>query len=235
MWGLRSQPTVSWARSALPILTPLGLSPLSVRLDAKQVQVCAAEPSKGIMAAFLSTLQLLFLGTLIVPAYLQTERCNLLSSATAGNFSVSVVPDTYEANTTYAVEVSDSRNLTDSKSVTAVLLQALSSQNVSVGEWKDTDLENCSSITTAVVNAMNVTVNWTSPSSSISSVEIRVYTLFSDNSTEFNSVTLSEKAVNTTTASTITTPNSISAVQSSTIFVAIVQAVLLFVTSKLLS
>ncbi|XP_067166242.1 placenta-expressed transcript 1 protein-like [Apteryx mantelli] len=187
------------------------------------------------MASLLFMLQLLFLGTLIVPAYLQMQGCDFLPNVTAGNFSLSVIPETYAANTTYTVQVSDSRNLTGEKNVIAVLLQALSSQNISVGEWKDTGPENCSGISTAVVNATNTTANWTSPSSNITSVEIRAYILFSDNTTELNTVTLNEKEANATTAPPTSTPNSISAVQSSTTFVAIAQVVLLFVTSKLLS
>ncbi|KGL80596.1 hypothetical protein N309_09840, partial [Tinamus guttatus] len=69
------------------------------------------------------------------------------------------------------VTVSDSRNHTD-KNVSAVLLQALSS-DASVGEWKDTDTENCNNISTAVVNAINTTANWTSPSNDSLSVTIR--------------------------------------------------------------
>ncbi|XP_068772555.1 placenta-expressed transcript 1 protein-like [Struthio camelus] len=183
------------------------------------------------MAAFLFMLHLLFLGTLIVPAYLQMERCNLLPNATASNFSISVIPSTYMANTTYEVKINSSR------SATAVLLQALSSSNSSVGEWKDLSQENCSNIATAVMTSTNTTANWTSPSSNITSVEIRAYILLSNNSTEFNTVTLNKEEGNTTTPSPSpsTTPNSISAVQSSTVFIAIAQALLLFVTSKLLS
>ncbi|KFV52899.1 hypothetical protein N328_01113, partial [Gavia stellata] len=71
------------------------------------------------------------------------------------------------------VTISDIRNFTDSKNVTKYLLQALSPQNVSVGEWKMVDTENCSSIDTAILNATQKAANWTSPDSNISSVEIR--------------------------------------------------------------
>ncbi|KFV15660.1 hypothetical protein N340_12284, partial [Tauraco erythrolophus] len=71
------------------------------------------------------------------------------------------------------VTISDNRNLTDNKNVTEYLLQALSPQNVSVGKWKSVDTDNCSSIDTAILNATQQAVNWTSPDSNISSVEIR--------------------------------------------------------------
>ncbi|KFO10236.1 hypothetical protein N312_02826, partial [Balearica regulorum gibbericeps] len=53
------------------------------------------------------------------------------------------------------------------------LLQALSPQNVSMGEWKVVDRDNCSSTDTAILNVTQKAANWTSPDSNISSVEIR--------------------------------------------------------------
>ncbi|KFP37108.1 hypothetical protein N324_07660, partial [Chlamydotis macqueenii] len=53
------------------------------------------------------------------------------------------------------------------------LLQALSPQNDSMGEWLMVDSENCSSIDTAILNATQSAANWTSPDRNISSVEIR--------------------------------------------------------------
>ncbi|KFO94327.1 hypothetical protein N320_09579, partial [Buceros rhinoceros silvestris] len=53
------------------------------------------------------------------------------------------------------------------------LLQALSPQNVSVGEWKVEKKGNCSSIETAILTDPQTTANWTSPNSNVSSVEIR--------------------------------------------------------------
>ncbi|KFQ10975.1 hypothetical protein N330_11053, partial [Leptosomus discolor] len=53
------------------------------------------------------------------------------------------------------------------------LLQALSPQNVSVGEWNGTNKDNCNSIDTAILIAPQNATNWTSPDSNISSVEIR--------------------------------------------------------------
>ncbi|KFW92014.1 hypothetical protein N336_06158, partial [Phalacrocorax carbo] len=71
------------------------------------------------------------------------------------------------------VKIDDDRNLTNSNNVTKYLLQALSPQNVSVGEWDVVDRVDCSSIDTAVLNATQKTANWTSPGSNVSSVEIR--------------------------------------------------------------
>ncbi|KAF1406846.1 hypothetical protein FQV23_0004614, partial [Spheniscus humboldti] len=67
------------------------------------------------------------------------------------------------------VTISDKRNLTDSKNVTEYLLQALSPQNVSMGEWKMVD----GSIDTAILNATQKAAHWTPPDSNISSMEIR--------------------------------------------------------------
>ena len=74
------------------------------------MQVREAETSKWIMATFLFLVQLLFIGTAIVPAYTQTERCNLLVNATASNFTVIVTPEAYQANTTYLGKPSLSRS-----------------------------------------------------------------------------------------------------------------------------
>lgn len=69
-----------------------------------------AETSKRIMATFLFLVQLLFIGTLIVPAYTDTERCRLLPNATAGNFTVTVKPDAYKESTIYLGKQSLSRS-----------------------------------------------------------------------------------------------------------------------------
>lgn len=186
------------------------------------------------MATFLFLVQLLFIGTLIVPSY--TQRCVLLQNATASNFTVTVTPEAYHTNTSYLVTISDNTNTTDSKSVTEYLLQALSPENISVGVWNVEDRDNCSSIDTAVLNATQNTANWTSPDSDISSVEIRAYIIFTDNSTEFKTVTLNTESETTTAQSTTTsTFNSVSMVQSSSFFIAAIQLPLLLVTSKLLS
>ncbi|KFP92486.1 hypothetical protein N311_05392, partial [Apaloderma vittatum] len=71
------------------------------------------------------------------------------------------------------VTVSDNRNHSDSKNVSKYLLQALSPQNASIGEWKVVDKANCSSTNTAILNATQNAANWTSPDSNISPVEIR--------------------------------------------------------------
>ncbi|KFQ57507.1 hypothetical protein N334_03542, partial [Pelecanus crispus] len=72
------------------------------------------------------------------------------------------------------VTVSDSRNLNDSNNVTEYLLQALSPQNVSKGQWKGVKTENCHSIDTAILNATQKKAHWISPdSNNIYSMEIR--------------------------------------------------------------
>ncbi|XP_074972446.1 placenta-expressed transcript 1 protein-like isoform X1 [Phalacrocorax aristotelis] len=216
------------------------------------------------MTTFLFLVQLLFIGTLIIPAYAQTERCNLLLNATSSNFTVIVTPEAYKANTAYTVKIDDDRNLTNSNNVTKYLLQALSPQNVSVGEWDVVDTDNCSSIDTAVLNATQKTANWTSPGSNVSSVEIRAYIIFADKYATFKTVPLNKGTLNsykqedrliyfcrychrlhppihchaeseTTTAPPNTTPNSVPVVQSSSFFIAVIQLPLLLVTSKLLS
>ncbi|KFP26695.1 hypothetical protein N325_07373, partial [Colius striatus] len=71
------------------------------------------------------------------------------------------------------VTIRDNGNLTGSKNVTGYLLQALSPQNVSLGEWKAVTKENCTSIETAVLNGTQEAASWTSPDTNASSVTIR--------------------------------------------------------------
>ncbi|KFZ54613.1 hypothetical protein N338_07328, partial [Podiceps cristatus] len=71
------------------------------------------------------------------------------------------------------VTIRDNKNHTDSKNVSEYFLQALSPQNVSMGEWKGTNSVDCNSISTAILTASQTAANWTSPDSNISSVEIR--------------------------------------------------------------
>ncbi|KAM6043155.1 uncharacterized protein VSU04_014021 isoform 2-T2 [Chlamydotis macqueenii] len=103
-----------------------------------------------------------------------------------------------------------------------------------MGEWLMVDSENCSSIDTAILNATQSAANWTSPDRNISSVEIRAYIIFTDKSAKFHTVTLN-KELETTTAPPATTPSSVSMVQSSSFFIAVIQLPLLLITSKLLS
>lgn len=152
-----------------------------------------------------------------------------------------MTPEAYKANTTYQVTISNDRNHTDSGDVTEYLLQALSPQNDSIGEWKVNYTENCSSIDTAVLSATQNAINWTSPPSNITSAEIRVYIVFTNNSVEFKTVILNKVSETTTASPTTTeqrpttTPNSVSTVQSSSFFIAVIQLLLILVTSKLLS
>ncbi|XP_015739334.1 uncharacterized protein LOC107324131 [Coturnix japonica] len=183
-------------------------------------------------------LQFLLFGTLLVPAYLQTDVCYFLSNAMEeGNFSLTVTPQEYMANTSYQVTVSVDRNYTADRNVTMYLLQALSPQNTSEGEWHGVENQTCDDVETATLNGaeeLSATVNWTSPSSNLSSVEIRAYIIFDNSSTEFKKVTLQEDPQTNPTIAT-TTPDSVSAIQSSFFFIAITQLLMLLTTSKLLS
>lgn len=170
-------------------------------------------------------LQFLFFGTLIVPAYLQVPECNSTQSAVAGNFSVTVTSKDYVPNTTYFVTIVDSNNTRNNR--TKYLLQAISPQNVSVGEWDVTNKQNCSAIITAVLPYTQKAANWTSPASNFSSVEIRAYIVSENSSTVFSTATLTQEATGST--------NSVSAVQSSSFFIAAIQLLMLLATSKLLS
>ncbi|XP_069732666.1 placenta-expressed transcript 1 protein-like [Phaenicophaeus curvirostris] len=183
------------------------------------------------MATFLFLVQLLFIGTHIIPASAQTETCNWLQTTTESNFTINVTSDVYQANTTYLVTIID--NLPE-ENVTNYLLQALSPQKASLGNWSVEEIENCSSINTAVLKSNQKAANWTSPESNITSVEIRAYIRLKDSSTLFSTKTLRKEA-KTTTAPSATTPNSVSMVQSSSFFIAVIQLPLLLITSKLLS
>ncbi|XP_042688110.1 uncharacterized protein LOC122167523 [Centrocercus urophasianus] len=200
-------------------------------------QVHEAGTSKRMMAAHF-LLQFLLFGTLLVPAYLQMEGCEFVKDLSVeSNFSVTVTPKEYMANTNYQVTISDEGNHTADRNVTMYLLQALSPENTTAGTWNLTVVLNCSDVETAMLNASEdllATANWTSPSSNISSVEIRVYIIFDNTSTEFKSVTLQEvPQTDPTTPSTTT--DSVSAIQSSFFFIAITQLLMLLTTSKLLS
>ncbi|KFV09081.1 hypothetical protein N339_00929, partial [Pterocles gutturalis] len=53
------------------------------------------------------------------------------------------------------------------------LLQAVSPEENSTGEWQGIDITSCSSIDTAKLSTTEKEANWTSPGTNISSVEIR--------------------------------------------------------------
>ncbi|OWK55688.1 hypothetical protein RLOC_00001808 [Lonchura striata] len=154
------------------------------------------EASKGIMAAFLLLLApLLLLGTAAGQADMEMDECLWLWNVTEGNFSVVITPETYQANTTYLVAIRDDRN--HSSSPGPLLLQALSPQNASVGEWTDTASGSCSSVLTALLNSTESRAHWTSPSSNLSSVLIRVYLILPGNITELKTWMLSRGAETT--------------------------------------
>lgn len=70
----------------------------------------------------------------------------------------------------FLVTIVDSNN---TRNATNYLLQAITIQNVSVGEWSVPEQQNCSALTTAVLQNTQKTANWTSPATNLSSVEIR--------------------------------------------------------------
>ncbi|MCH1933059.1 hypothetical protein L9G16_23225, partial [Shewanella sp. A25] len=77
------------------------------------------------------------------------------------------------------------------------------------GEWNVVEKLNCSNVATAMLNTTQeeAAANWTSPSSNISSVEIRAYIIYENNITEFKTATLREvPRTDPTTASTTPDP-----------------------------
>ncbi|CAN8199072.1 unnamed protein product [Coccothraustes coccothraustes] len=163
------------------------------------------------MAAFLLLAPLLLLGTVAGQAETELEGCPWPWNVTEGNFSVETTPGTYQANTTYLVIIKDDRNHSNSSG--QLLLQALSPQNTSVGQWQGAATGLCSSVLTAVLNISESTARWTSPSSSLSSVQIRVYLSLPGNTTELKTWMLNRGTETTpvpssTTSAPSTTPSS---------------------------
>ncbi|XP_074833003.1 placenta-expressed transcript 1 protein-like [Carettochelys insculpta] len=190
------------------------------------------------MAVLTTPLQLLVLGALISPAYLQ-DSCEIIKNTTqVGSFTLSVNPALYTASTNYSVIISNAANSS------SVILQALNSQNMSVGQW-DVPAVNCTNETTVHQQNLttNLTVTWTSPNSEKAPVEIRVFVILSDNSTQFQKATLNAGTTTTTTtttttaaATTSTTKNSsVSTAQASSFLMALIHLLSVFVTSKLFS
>ncbi|XP_027678714.2 placenta-expressed transcript 1 protein [Chelonia mydas] len=187
------------------------------------------------MAVLISTLQLLFLGALISPVYL-LDACELIQNTThLGSFNLSVIPDDYKADTNYSVTISGATNSS------SVILQAIDSQNSSVGQWEN-PVVNCSNGLSGQQNITNTaTIQWKSPNNVTDRVEIRVFVTFSDGSTLLQKTTLS-RASSVTPASTtrilttrILTTSSVSTVQASSFLLAAVHLLSIFVTGKLLS
>nr|XP_023964817.1 placenta-expressed transcript 1 protein-like [Chrysemys picta bellii] len=192
------------------------------------------------MAALISTLQLLFLGALIAPVYLQ-DPCQLIQNTTnPGSYNLSVNPAVYMANTNYSVTIS---GVVDGS---LVILQALNSQNSFVGQWED-PVASCSNSLSVgqqnITNKATATVQWRSPTSGSAPVEIRVLVTFSNNSTlpQLQKTTLNtaSTASSGSTTKTPTTPasttSSVSTVQASSFLLAAVHLLSLFVTGKLFS
>ncbi|KAG6926530.1 placenta-expressed transcript 1 protein-like [Chelydra serpentina] len=123
------------------------------------------------MAALTTTLQLLFLGALISPVYLQDD-CQSIQTATLGSYNLSVTPADYKANTNYSVTISGATNSS------SVILQALNTQNSSVGQWED-PVVNCNNTSVGKQNiTTTATVQWTSPANETAPVEISVFVTF---------------------------------------------------------
>lgn len=183
------------------------------------------------MAALLLLAPLLLLGTAPGQADTETLGCSWLQNTTEGNFSVETTPGTYQPNTTYLVTIKDDRN----HSWGQFLLQAVSPQNASVGQWEEADTEMCSSVLTATLNITETAANWTSPAGNLSSVHIRVYLRLPGNITELKTQTLNRGAQTTpvpSSSTSSTTPNSVGRAQGSSWLLA---ALLLLLTASLLS
>ncbi|CAM5121542.1 unnamed protein product [Natator depressus] len=182
------------------------------------------------MAALISTLQLLFLGALISPVYL-LDACELIQNTThLGSYNLSVIPDDYKADTNYSVTISGATNSS------SVILQAVNSQNSSVGQW-ESPVVNCSNGLSGQRNITNTaTIQWKSPNNGTDRVEIRVFVTFSDGSTLLQKTTLSTASSITPASTTrILTTSSVSTVQASSFLLAAVHLLSIFVTGKLLS
>ncbi|KAM3658630.1 uncharacterized protein VK521_013239 [Ammospiza maritima maritima] len=191
------------------------------------------------MAAFLLLAPLLLLGTVSGQADTDTDGCLWLWNATEGNFSVKTTPETYQPDTTYLVTIKDDRNHSNSSG--PFLLQALSPQKASVGQWEKAPTQNCSSVTTAMLNVSERAANWTSPAGTpgnLSSVQIRVYLRLPNNITELRTWMLDRAAETTpvpsnTTSTSSTTPNSAGRARGSSWLLAAL--LLLLPTASLLS
>ncbi|CAM4667292.1 unnamed protein product [Lepidochelys olivacea] len=182
------------------------------------------------MAALTSSLQLLFLGALISPIYL-LDACELIQNTThLGSYNLSVIPDDYKADTNYNVTISGAINSS------SVILQAVNSQNSSVGQWEN-PVVNCSNGLSGQQNITNTaTVQWKSPTSGTDRVEIRVFVTFSNGSTLLQKTTLSTASSITPASTTrIPTTSSVSTVQASSFLLAAVHLLSIFVTGKLFS
>nr|XP_014428116.1 placenta-expressed transcript 1 protein-like [Pelodiscus sinensis] len=196
------------------------------------------------MAAFPTTLQLLVLGALVSPAYLQAP-CEVITNTTQlGSYNVSLSPSVYKTNTTYNVTI---RGIATNSSV---ILQALNSQNASVGQWIVDQWAvlsvNCSNGT--VVNIQNITdnatVQWTSPSNETGPVDIRVFQVLTNGSALLQKATLNavsttpptstQTSITTSTSST-TSRGSVSTTQASSFLVAVVHLLSVLATGKLFS
>ncbi|XP_067421625.1 placenta-expressed transcript 1 protein-like [Emydura macquarii macquarii] len=183
------------------------------------------------MAALTSTLQLLFLGALISPVYLQ-DACTVIAPTTPlVTYNLSVNPTVYQASTTYNVTVSGATNST------SVILQAIN-QSTTVGQWQSGSSVNCSNGQSAAQKniSSSATVQWTSPANWTGPVEIRALVTFSNNSNQFQKTTLNTASTTPSPVTTkTTTPSSVSTAKPSSFLLAAIQLLSVFVTGKLFS
>ncbi|XP_048368597.1 placenta-expressed transcript 1 protein-like [Sphaerodactylus townsendi] len=129
------------------------------------------------------TLQLLFLGLLIAPAFLQQHPCEIVKSTVRrGTFTLDVSPPTYSPGGIYTVTISGIDNST------SVILQALSADSRSGGLWEnENEAIGCSGMEYVVqknVSGNGTRTRWTSPNNSNEeAVHIRAFVTFANGTT----------------------------------------------------
>ncbi|XP_054853989.1 uncharacterized protein LOC129342314 [Eublepharis macularius] len=135
-------------------------------------------------------LQLLFLGLLVSPAFLQEHPCEIVKKTVKhGSFHLDVSPPTYKPGEIYTVTIQGIDNST------FVILQATSSKNYSGGLW-ETENEGISCSGNEYVVQKNVSGNgtrthWTSPNDvNESAAQIRVFVSFANGTTLLQSRTI---------------------------------------------
>ncbi|KAJ6650327.1 hypothetical protein lerEdw1_013389 [Lerista edwardsae] len=147
------------------------------------------------MASLRCTLQLLFLGTLLAPAYLQQETCLVVQNTMRrGSYSLEVHPDFYKPDATYTVSVTGVEN------GTSILLQALPSESNSTGLWEGKHERIACSPSEDVLHTnlsgSNFLIRWTAPSDThVPSAEIRAFVTFTNGTTLRQTRTLSRELI----------------------------------------
>ncbi|XP_066495263.1 placenta-expressed transcript 1 protein-like [Tiliqua scincoides] len=145
------------------------------------------------MASLKCTLQLLFLGALLAPAYLQQETCLVVKNTLKlGSYALDVYPEFYKPDAIYTVSV------TGVKNGTAILLQALPSESNSTGLWEGKNERIICSLSEDVVqknlSGNDFQIRWTAPSDPhVQSAEIRAFVTFTNGTTLRQTQTLSRE------------------------------------------